>query len=135
MLSLFPRDFVALHPNVLKYRERIAVPLEQLQRYGCTFVASGQLQGTPLAQLLPDELGLERDFQGRIRLVDGALVIALAGMDVIGLEPIGLHRFRLLGGPQHMWVDFEVGAEGEVRALALVTPTEKLRIPAVSQPV
>lgn len=131
VLKLFPEDYLARQPSILKYQERISMTAAQLERYACAFVASGLLEGTPLAELLPVEWGVQQEFQGRIRMADGQLVIAINDMDVIALEPIAENRFRLVGGPQHLWMEFEGAEQGRVSALALVTPTERLRIPTV----
>jgi hypothetical protein len=131
VLKLFPEDFIAAQPKVLKYQPPISLTPVQLERYSCAFVAAGKLEGTPLAQLLPVEWGVKGDFQGRIRLANGKLVIAIHDMDVIALEPIAEDRFRLLGGPLHVWLEFEGASQGRVSHIALVTPTERLRIPTV----
>jgi aspartate beta-hydroxylase len=128
IVGLFPREFIAAQPGVLRHREPVPLSPAQLETYPCRFIVSGSLGETPLAENLPLEWGLKQDFLGEIRASEGRLVMSINGVDLIGLEPMGGDEFRMFGVPPAILLELNRD-QGRVASVFLKTPFGRLPFP------
>ncbi|MCY1035332.1 aspartyl/asparaginyl beta-hydroxylase domain-containing protein [Corallococcus sp. BB11-1] len=131
IVGLFPPEFVARQPGVAKHQEAITLPRSELGTYACRFTVSGSLGDTPLAENLPLEWGLKRDFDGEVRVAGDRLVMAINGQDLIGLEPLGQDAFRMFGVPPAILLVLQ-REQGRVTSVSLKTPLGQLPFPLAS---
>ncbi|WP_224248815.1 aspartyl/asparaginyl beta-hydroxylase domain-containing protein [Hyalangium gracile] len=128
IVSLFPPEFISRQPGVARHREPIALGAAELPSYACRFTLSGSLGDTPLAENLPLEWGLKRDFDGEVRVSGGRLVMAINGTDLIGLEPMGNDEFRMFGVPPSILLVLH-REQGRLTSVSLKTPLGQLPFP------
>lgn len=111
LLGLFPPEFIAAQPSILRYRDPVRLAPEELARHRCTFRASGSIGGEQLASAFPVEWGLGSELPIEVLPRDGQLVMRIAGEHLIGLEALGDDHFRVVGAPLHITLLFRFARE------------------------
>lgn len=107
LLGLFPPEFIAAQPAILRYREPIQLDPAELARYRCAFQASGSIHGEQLASAFPVEWGLDSELPIEVLPRGDHLVLRIAGEHLIGLEALGGDRFRIVGAPLYVTLLFQ----------------------------
>jgi aspartate beta-hydroxylase len=123
LLGLFPPEHIAAQPAILHYREPVPLDPAELARYRCTFRAAGSIDGDEVAAAFPVEWGLGGELPVEVLLLDGRLVMRIAGAHLIGLEPVGDDHFRLVGAPLYITLQFRF-AGGRPAAVPAEVPAE-----------
>jgi hypothetical protein len=118
LLGLFPSEFLAAQPAILRYREPVQLDPAELARYRCAFRASGAIDGEELATAFPVEWGLGGELPIEVLPRAGQLVLRIAGKHVIGLEALGDDRFRIVGAPLYITLLFQF-ASGQPAEIVL----------------
>jgi hypothetical protein len=118
LLGQFPPELLAAQPAILRYRDPIQLDPAELDRYRCSFRASGSIDGEDVAAAFPVEWGLGGELPIEVLPRDGRLVLRIAGEHLIGLEALGDDRFRITGAPLYITLHFRF-AQGQPAEVVL----------------
>jgi len=130
VLGLFPEEYVRAQPRIMKYAPAIPTLPEELKKLECSFSISGALFGMALPEVVPVEWEARAQYDIDMHLSGERLVLGCEGRDAIALEAIGERTFRMIGGPTHLSLSFDVDpATGGVGALRLDMGGKAMTLP------
>ncbi|WP_224248824.1 aspartyl/asparaginyl beta-hydroxylase domain-containing protein [Hyalangium gracile] len=130
VLGLFPEEYIRAQPRIMRYPSAIPTVPSELKKLECSFSVSGAILGMSLPEVVPLEWGQRDRYDIDVHLSGERLVLGCEGRDAIALEAIGERKFRMLGGPTHLAVSFDVEpGTGRAGALHLSMGDQDLALP------
>lgn len=118
LLRYFPADFIdeQRRTGILMQQPAVQLELPQLREYVCEFKLPAALtQGI----FETDDGSVPGELDGAVRLYGSQLAVCVAGTPLLGLTPVGDHRFTLTGWTPERLVELHPGPDGHVDALTL----------------